>query len=215
MSVAVPKFTALLVSLLAVLGVTLRADNGQAQSAYVSCTDRNSSGVALFENPCIAASGRIGCGEKISVIDREGPWLKIETADGRHTYVGATQVSRDKERFVAVIAPSAKAFDPSSCFSPRVRSDLPGKVPPHAIYTPDPDYDPEARRAHIQGTVLLSLTVGPDGLVRDAKIQKSLNSKLDQKALEAVRKWKFDPGLQDGKPIPADITVTVSFRLLH
>lgn len=184
------------------------------QPAYINC-DRQSTGVRVFENPCAHASGQIACGEKVWVIDREGPWMKISTADGSEEYVSATQVSSKRERFAGVSLTSVKEFDPSSCFTPRVRSELPGKVPPHPIYTPDPEYDPGPRRAHVQGTVGLSITVGANGLVRDAKVQKSLDPKLDRKAIEAVQKWKFDPALEDGKPIAVEIKVDVSFRLYN
>lgn len=116
---------------------------------------------------------------------------------------------------MGISLPSVRTFDPGSCFTPRVHSELAGKVPAHPIYTPAPEYDPDARRAHVRGTVRLSIVVGADGLVHDAKIQKSLDPRLDQKAIEAVEKWKFDPAVQDGKPIPVELPVEVSFRLYN
>ncbi len=86
-------------------------------------------------------------------------------------------------------------------------------VAPKAIYTPDPEYSKEAREAKIQGTCLLWLIVGADGNPRDIKVQKSLGKGLDEKAIEAVKIWKFEPATKDGQPVAVQINVEVSFRL--
>ena len=88
-----------------------------------------------------------------------------------------------------------------------------GVSAPRALYAPDPDYSEEARRAKYQGTVVLWLVVGSDGRPRDAKISRSLGMGLDEKALEAVRRWKFEPALKDGKPVAVQINVEMNFRL--
>jgi len=88
-----------------------------------------------------------------------------------------------------------------------------GVTAPRALYAPDPEYSDEARRAKYQGSVLLWLVVGADGLPRDIRVVRSVGLGLDEKALEAVRTWKFQPGLKDGKPVPTQINVEVSFRL--
>ena len=79
--------------------------------------------------------------------------------------------------------------------------------------SPDPDYSEEARKAKYQGTVVLWLVVGPDGHPRDMKVTRSLGMGLDQKALEAVRQWKFEPAMMGGKPVAVQISVEVNFRL--
>jgi TonB family protein len=88
-----------------------------------------------------------------------------------------------------------------------------GVSAPRALYAPDPDYSEEARQAKYQGTVVLWLVVGPDGRPRDAKISRSLGMGLDEKALEAVRRWKFEPAMKDGKPVAVQINVEMNFRL--
>jgi TonB family protein len=70
----------------------------------------------------------------------------------------------------------------------------------------------EARNAKISGSVELSITVGIDGIPHDIVVTKSLGYGLDENAVAAVQQWKFDPAAEDGKPIPARITVEVSFR---
>jgi TonB family protein len=88
-----------------------------------------------------------------------------------------------------------------------------GVSAPRALDTPDPEYSEEARKAKYQGTVVLWLVVGPDGKPRDIKVARALGMGLDQKAIEAVRNWKFEPAMKDGKPVAVQINVEVNFRL--
>jgi len=88
-----------------------------------------------------------------------------------------------------------------------------GVSAPRALDTPDPDYSEEARKAKYQGTCVLWLIVGPDGKPRDIKIARALGMGLDEKAIEAVRNWKFEPAMKDGKPVAVQINVEVNFRL--
>ena len=89
-----------------------------------------------------------------------------------------------------------------------------GVSAPVPIYQPEPEYSEEARKAKWQGTVLLSLVVDETGKAVGIKVTKSLGLGLDQKAIEAVEKWKFKPGMKDGKPVPVMASVEVNFRLL-
>lgn len=88
-----------------------------------------------------------------------------------------------------------------------------GVSAPRALDTPDPDYSEEARKAKYQGTCVLWLIVGPDGKPRDVKVARALGMGLDEKAIEAVRNWKFSPAMKDGKPVAVQINVEVNFRL--
>jgi len=88
-----------------------------------------------------------------------------------------------------------------------------GVSAPRPLFTPDPEYSEEARKAKYQGTCVLWLIVGPDGKPRDIKVSRTLGLGLDEKAIEAVRQWKFEPAMKDGKPVAVQINVEVSFRL--
>ena len=88
-----------------------------------------------------------------------------------------------------------------------------GVSAPRAIYKPDPEYSPEARQAKYQGTVVLSLIVTPDGRAHDLRVARSLGMGLDEKAIEAVRQWRFEPARKDGKPVAVAVDVEVNFRL--
>ena len=88
-----------------------------------------------------------------------------------------------------------------------------GIASPKAVYHPDPEYTDRARKRKIRGTVLLSMIVTPQGDVREPKITQSLDKELDQQALRAVSKWRFEPATKDGKPVAVRIHTEVSFRL--
>ncbi len=88
-----------------------------------------------------------------------------------------------------------------------------GVSAPRPTYAPDPEYSEEARKAKYQGTCVLWLVVGPDGRPRDIRVARSLGLGLDEKAIEAVKTWRFDPAVKDGKPVAVQINVEVSFRL--
>lgn len=88
-----------------------------------------------------------------------------------------------------------------------------GVSSPRPIYAPDPEYSDEARKAKYQGTVVLLLVIGPDGRPRDIRVQRSLGLGLDEKAIETVRTWRFDPARKDGQPVPVAISIEVNFNL--
>ena len=76
------------------------------------------------------------------------------------------------------------------------------------------EFSDEARRAKYQGVCLISLIVDVHGDPQNPKVVRALGMGLDEKALEAVRKYKFKPAMKDGKtPVPVMITVEVNFRL--
>jgi periplasmic protein TonB len=94
-------------------------------------------------------------------------------------------------------------------FAPGTR----GVTMPRLIYDPDPEYTEEARRLKQQGNVLVAGVVGADGKVHDARVQHALGLGLDEKAIEAVRRWKFEPSRYNGQPVAVKIMVEVNFRL--
>lgn len=84
---------------------------------------------------------------------------------------------------------------------------------PQVIYNPAPEFSEEARRKGVEGVVTLRLTVSESGDVTDAVVIQGAGYGLDEKALEAVRRWKFKPPLKDGQPISSTITVETAFHL--
>jgi protein TonB len=88
-----------------------------------------------------------------------------------------------------------------------------GVSPPRVTYSPDPEFSEAARKAKYQGTVVLSLIVGADGRTHDIGIRRSLGMGLDEKAIEAIQRWKFEPGRKDGIAVAVLVNVEVNFRL--
>ena len=88
-----------------------------------------------------------------------------------------------------------------------------GVSAPVPLYKPEPAYSEEARKAKLQGLVSLWIVVDPQGNVGDIRVTKGLGMGLDEKAMEAVRTWKFRPGLRKGVPVPVRVLVEVYFRL--
>lgn len=93
------------------------------------------------------------------------------------------------------------------------RPGIGGVTAPRAIYKPDPEYSTEARQAKYQGTVILNLIVDASGKPRTIRVERSLGMGLDEKALEAVRQWRFEPAMKDGKPVAVSVSIEVAFRL--
>ncbi len=89
-----------------------------------------------------------------------------------------------------------------------------GVSAPALIFKVEPEYSEEARKAKFQGTVVLYVVVDEKGQPRELKVVRPLGLGLDEKAIEAVQKWRFKPGVKDGKPVPVAATVEVNFRLL-
>jgi periplasmic protein TonB len=88
-----------------------------------------------------------------------------------------------------------------------------GVSAPKAIYAPDPEYSEEARKVKHMGVVVLWLVVGPDGKPRDIRVVRTLGLGLDEKAIEAVKNWRFEPALKDGKPVAVQVNIEVNFHL--
>lgn len=89
-----------------------------------------------------------------------------------------------------------------------------GVSAPVPIYQPEAEFSDEARRAKYQGVCIVSLIVDAQGNPQNVHVVRPLGMGLDEKALEAVRKYKFKPALKDGKtPVPVLISIEVNFRL--
>jgi len=88
-----------------------------------------------------------------------------------------------------------------------------GVTNPIPIVQPDAEFSDEARRQKYQGVCMISIVVDAQGYPRNPHVVRSLGMGLDEKALEAVAKYRFKPALKNGKPVAAAIWVEVNFRL--
>ena len=86
---------------------------------------------------------------------------------------------------------------------------------PSCVYCPDPKYSEEARKAKYQGTVVLQAVITPDGRATEIQVVKGPGLGLEEKAVEAVKQWRFKPANgPGGKPVPVIVPIEVTFRLL-
>jgi periplasmic protein TonB len=88
-----------------------------------------------------------------------------------------------------------------------------GVSAPRTIYAPDPEFSDEARKARHQGTVQLWAIITPDGRAVNISVSRSLGMGLDEKAIEAVKTWRFEPAKKDGHPVAAQVSIEVNFHL--
>ena len=84
---------------------------------------------------------------------------------------------------------------------------------PQPVSTPDPEYTEQARLAKTQGTCILWMIVDDQGRPRDIRVVRGLGMGLDAKAIDAVKQWRFQPAMKDGRPVNVQISVEVGFKL--
>jgi TonB family protein len=85
---------------------------------------------------------------------------------------------------------------------------------PTILYQVEPEYSEEARKAKYNGEVTLTVVVDATGQVKNVKVVRGVGMGLDEKAIEAVSKWKFKPGMKNGQPVAVMANIVVTFRLL-
>jgi len=81
------------------------------------------------------------------------------------------------------------------------------------IYRPEPEYSNEARKARVQGTVTIAAVIDAQGRPQGLRVIQPLGLGLDEKAVEAVRRWRFQPAMKDTHPVAVLVNIEVSFRL--
>jgi TonB family protein len=88
-----------------------------------------------------------------------------------------------------------------------------GVSPPRPINSPEAEFSEEARKAKYQGTCLVGMVVGVDGIPRNVRVLSTLGMGLDEKAIEVAKKYRFEPAMKDGHPVAVEIAVEVDFHL--
>jgi protein TonB len=88
-----------------------------------------------------------------------------------------------------------------------------GVSAPQLVFAPDPEFSDEARRAKYQGVCVVSLIVDAQGMPQRVQVVRHLGMGLDEKAVEAVKQYKFKPAMLQGKPVPVEVNIEVNFRI--
>lgn len=84
---------------------------------------------------------------------------------------------------------------------------------PEKVFYPQPQYTEIARKARVQGVVIVQAIIDKEGSVTNVKVLKGLSMGLDDEAVKAIKKWKFKPATLNGKPVDVYYNLTVNFRL--
>jgi len=83
---------------------------------------------------------------------------------------------------------------------------------PQAIYSPQAPYPSAALRERISGQVVMEVVVDAEGRVQSARVTKSLRADFDDRAIMAVKTWRFEPARRDGRA-PALVTISMDFSV--
>ena len=127
--------------------------------------------------------------------------------------VGAPQATQAPAQPAAVSpaqAPSEKPWPREGVL--RIRD---GVTAPKVIYEAKPRYTAEAMRARLEGTVEVQAVVEASGEVGDVRVVRSLDKEygLDDRAVQAVKEWRFKPGTKDGKAVPVLVKIELTFKI--
>jgi TonB family protein len=116
-------------------------------------------------------------------------------------------------RFLSAFVLSIGLASGQTGFPPDVFRVGPDVTAPKVTRQIEPHYSPEARAAEIQGEILFSLVVDEQGQATNIRALNPLGFGLDELALEAIRTWRFQPGVKDGKPVKVGGTIEIHFGL--
>jgi bla regulator protein BlaR1 len=119
----------------------------------------------------------------------------------------AARANMDKTSMMLGSA-SSHAADPQQIY--HVGGDV---AAPKLVFAPDPEYTEKARRAKYQGVCVISTVVDAQGNPTQVQVVHRLGMGLDEKAIEAVKQYKFKPGTRLGKPVAVAVHIEVNFRL--
>jgi periplasmic protein TonB len=136
-----------------------------------------------------------------AVIPSNGPGARAGIGDGRDGGVGPGDGRG--------VGPGGEAGWGGDTF----RMGGKGMTPPRVIYQTDPEFSEEARKAKFQGNCVLGLVVDANGHPTNIRVLNALGMGLDEKAIESVKNWKFEPGKKDGRDVAVEIAVEVDFHL--
>ncbi len=88
-----------------------------------------------------------------------------------------------------------------------------GVSEPVVLYSPDPEFSEEARKAKVSGNVIVYLQVDTNGRPTHVHVIRGIGLGLDEKAVEAVRQYKFKPAMENGHPVAVEMNVEVNFQI--
>jgi len=88
-----------------------------------------------------------------------------------------------------------------------------GVSSPVPVFESQPEYSKEAKKAKLNGIVLVNLIVDAEGMPQNVHVLRGVGMGLDEKAVEAVQQYKFKPATEGGKPVPVNLNIEVNFKI--
>ena len=88
-----------------------------------------------------------------------------------------------------------------------------GVSAPQLIYQVEPEFSEEARKAKVAGNVLVTLIVDATGHPQRVRVLRGIGMGLDEKAIEAVKQYRFKPAMEGNKPVPVEVNIDVNFQI--
>ncbi len=85
--------------------------------------------------------------------------------------------------------------------------------PPILVFQVDPEFTEQARKKHIRGNIAVAATIDTEGNPQDVHVVRGLGLGLDEKAIEAVKQYRFKPALRDGTPVEFPMMIEVNFQI--
>jgi TonB family protein len=163
---------------------------------------------ALLERPCASVEeaaaiiGAIFAVKDEDLLEAVPVYWKPFIAEKTRVKWSDEKTDGTKESPSPVAGTSMPAYTPA-----------PNVTMPKPLYTPEPQFTEQARKYRTQGVVMLKVIVTPDGEVKRVRISRAAGMGLDEAAVAIVRSWKFRPGTKDGKPVPMEMALEISFNL--
>ena len=180
------------------------------------------------ENRTVGDLFRVGAIPALVVVDRNGRVMRTQIGDSStraDELLGVLErLAQEPRSDTHAVAPpssegpvagpdsAASAKNPGGASSGRMPS---GMRMPKLVHKVEPTYTDEAREAKTQGIVLLSVEVREDGKPHNIRIIESLGYGLDENAIDAVEKWRFEPAQREGKAVRVTARIQVSFSLFE
>lgn len=137
--------------------------------------------------------------------------LDVEAA----TETGLNEIVTSRVHFGQTSPNSRPSYISTTPGSPPVYQGIPsvaGITAPRLKHKVDPKFPDVPRDSAHQGAVVISAIVGKDGKVHNPRVVRSLGPEYDEKALEAVKQWEFEPAIKDEGPVAVSINIEVEFR---
>jgi bla regulator protein BlaR1 len=174
------------------------------------------------ESPLACVSGVTGAELKKRIVrimtptpaEKLSPGKKLLLASvGLGTIVGPVLFGLWQTSPVSAQSQVGSASSPTGVAPPRIYHVGGDVSAPKLIFAPDPQFSAEAKRAKYQGVCVISTIVDAKGNPQRVQVVRHLGKGLDQKAVEAVKQYRFKPAMLHEKPVPVEVNIEVNFRL--